>query len=395
MEIRQLFKRGISPQKTTSQTFTPSFLPFGSKIGKGTMSLSAVYRATEIISDSIASLPIKIKHITGSGHKEEYSAHPVVKILNELPGNLLSKYNLMKLLIQSVILRGNGFALIQRSKGEVTGLVFIEPGEVTINYNKEKGVLNYTTNRFGVVQPKDMIHLIKNSYDGVNGQSIISFASRSISIGNSTEETAESFFNSGCNLSGILKTKGPVTTADQLNQARDSWRTAFSGDPTTKSIAILPANLEYQPISVSAKDAQMIETRQFNIQDIARFFGISPVLLGDLSHTSYSTIEAVQLDFLIHTLTPYIVMVENEFTRKILPGTDLKIDLDDNFIMKSDKSSQASYYTSLMQNGILTVNEIRKELGYPEVEGGDKLIIAYSDTSQNTINNEEQTNQNI
>lgn len=147
--------------------------------------------------------------------------------------------------------------------------------------------------------------------------------------------------------------------------------------------------MSYQPIQLSASDSQMLESRQFNVQDIARFFGISPVLLGDLSHSSYSTIEATQNQFLVHTLQPYISMVEAEFNRKLLKPSEynLSINLDETAILKTDKTALATYYTSLLNSGVLCVNEVRKELGYSSIEGGDKHLIAYTKIKDNTINN--------
>ncbi len=132
------------------------------------------------------------------------------------------------------------------------------------------------------------------------------------------------------------------------------------------------------------------------MQDIARFFGISPVLLGDLSKTSFSTLEAVQNDFLVHTLQPYVTMIENEFDRKLLKPseTNLSIALETNEILRTDKAAQSNYYSTLIHCGVLSINEVRKEIGYNGIgEDGDKHIVAYSDISQNTIeNNEDNTN---
>ena len=132
----------------------------------------------------------------------------------------------------------------------------------------------------------------------------------------------------------------------------------------------------------------------FNVQDIARFFGISPVLLGDLSHTSYNSIEATQNQFLLHTLNPYIVMCEEEFTRKLLKPSEsnLSIDLDETALLKTDKTALASYYGSLLDKGVLSINEVRKELGYNNIEGGDSHTIAYSKIEDNTIETNKEGN---
>lgn len=349
------------------------------------MSISAVYRAVEIISDSIAMLPIKVK-ITNQKHKEEVPEHPLYLAFDN---NLISKFTLMKLLISSVMLKGNGFAYIQRAgDGTVTGIRFLESNSVTINYNKLKQTVYYQCTEIkGKIEPCNMIHLVKNTTDGVTGISVLTYARRSLNLANSTENQASNFFTNGCNLSGILTVEGQLSSK-QRNDIRTSWNQAYANGGN--GLAVLQGNMHYQPVTLSAADSQMLESRMFNVQDIARFFGISPILLGDLTHSSFSTLEAVQNQFLLHTLQPYIVMVEQEFNRKLLKPSEsnLEINLDETYLLKTDKAAQASYYASMIDKGIMCINEVRKELGYSEIEGGDKHLIAYTDINQNQINSE-------
>ena len=354
------------------------------------MNISAVFRATEIISDSIAVLPIKIKSITD---KEEISSHPLNLVFAD-KYNVMSKYNFMKLLIQSVLLKGNGFAYIERYEdGTVDRLRYLESSDVQIHWDKDKEQLYYTCNVVSKkrIEPINMIHLVKNTYDGINGLSVLSYAARSLKLANNTENSANSFFTNGCNLSGVLTVQGQVTDK-QREQIRQSWNSAYANGGN--GLAILQGNMDYKPIQLSAADSQLLESRLFNVQDIARFFGINPVLLGDLSNSSYSTIEAAQQEFLLHTLNPYIIMVEQEFTRKLLkPSEDnLEIDLDETELLKSDKQALANYYVSLLNVGVLSPNEVRKELGYPEVDGLDKHIISYTKIEDNIINSDNTKN---
>lgn len=365
---------------------TSTALPFGQLLNNySAMNISAVYRATELISESIAMLPIKIK-ITDKEHKEELESHSLNLVFQNKYG-LMTRFNFIKLLIQSVILRGNGFAYIDRAEdGTVKALRFLESNDVNIFYKKGKEEsLYYTCNYIkGKIEPINMIHLVKNSYDGVNGVSLISYASRSINLANSTENSANNFFKSGCNLSGVLTVQGQLTDR-QKNDIRTSWNQAYTNGGS--GLAILQGNMEYKPIQLSASDSQLLESRSYNVQDIARFFGINPILLGDLSHSSYSTLEAAQQEFLLHTLQPYIVMVEEEFTRKLTKPSEknIEINLDETAILKTDKSALAKYYSTLLQNGVLCVNEVRKELGLSPINGGDKHVIPYSKITDNII----------
>lgn len=344
------------------------------------MNLSAVFRATEMISDAVATLPIQIK-LRDSKHKQTVS-HYLDEIFKQ-------HYTLFKLLIQSVILKGNGFAYIERNgDGSVKNLRFLESEDVTINYDKTKNTLTYNA---AIISPRkieaiNMIHLKKNSWDGVKGVPLLTYASRTLKTAQSTENQAKNFFENGCNLSGILTVQGQLTDK-QKTDIRNSWANTYNGGGG--GLAVLQGNMSYSPVQLSASDSQMLESRLYNVQDIARFFGISPVLLGDLTHSSYSTIEAVQIEFLTHTLAPYIAMVEEELNAKLLKPSEAHylINLDDSAVLKSDKQAQANYYNTLLSTGVLCVNEVRRELGYGEIEGGDAHNILYVDTNKTNINN--------
>lgn len=339
------------------------------------MNLSAVYRATEIISDSVAILPIEVKKGT-----EPINSN--LDILFKSGVKNMTKYEFIKMLIQSVILKGNGFAYIERSNGIVTNLRYIEAQEVTINYNKQSNEVYYTTQYVkGRIPQKDMIHLIKNSYDGVNGVSVLSYAARTLGLSHNVENAASNFFGKGCCLAGVIEVAGH-TDRQQKIDAKQSFINAYTQDGS--GISVLGDNMSYKPIQISNNDAQLLESRLFNVQDIARFFGISPVLLGDLSKSGYNTIEATQQQFLLHTLQPYINMIEEEFTNKLCDEGET-INFKETYLLKTDKQAQANYLSTLITNGILTINEARKELGYGEIEGGDKNLIPFTDIEQNTV----------
>ena len=345
--------------------------------------LSVVYRATEIISDAVAMLPIKVRKVNAN-HKEDITSHPLHFCFKNM---VMTKYIFMKKLIEDVIINGNGYAYIERgADGIPTKLRYLTKGEVTVNYNKENQTLNYKiSNARGIknpVKPEDMIHLIKNTTDGVNGISVLSYANRSIKLANSAENAAVNYFQSGCNLSGLLKVNGTLSSK-QRSDILNSWSQSFSNGGC--GLAVIPGNMDYDPISQNAAESQLLETREYNAIDIARFFGMNPILLGDLSHSSYSSLELIQQDFILHTLSPYILMVEEEFTRKLIKDDDLVVNLDENYLLKIDKSTQATYYSTMLKNGIMCINEIRDEMGLSPIKGGDQHIIPWTDLNKNII----------
>jgi len=393
MNWRNLFKKKEVEKRDLNYVPFSDALIFSTLRNQySSMNISAVFRAVEIISDSVATLPIRVKAVN---EKDEIKSHPLNLVFAD-KYNVMSKYNFIKLLIQSVILKGNGFAYIERGEdGSVLRLRYLESSDVQIFWDKNKEQLYYTCNVISRkrIEPINMIHLVKNSYDGINGVSVLSYAARSLKLANNTENSANSFFTNGCNLSGVLTVQGQVTDK-QREQIRQSWNSAYSNGGN--GLAILQGNMEYKPIQLSAADSQLLESRLFNVQDIARFFGISPVLLGDLSHSSYATIEAAQQEFLLHTLNPYIVMIEEEFTRKLVkPSENLEINFDETALLKTDKKALADYYGSLLDKGVLSINEVRTELGYAEIDGGDKHTIAYSKIEDNDINNTKNNEKDI
>lgn len=350
------------------------------------VSLSAVFAAIEIISNSLAELPLNVK--TRQDNKSTLvKNHPLYHIFDNC---IMTKYMMIKMLVTDMLLYGNGVAYIERATdGTPTNLVYCPHGTYSIIYNEQSRSLYYLipSLRKGRIEPIDVVHILKNSLNGVEGRGILFYANHTLKLTSSTEKAAQDYFSSGMHVSGILRQVDVHTPLNdkQRNSIRESWRQGHSKNGT--GICVIEGGLEYQPVSSNSKDAQLLESRLFNLQDVARFFNINPVLLGDLSHSSYSTIEASLLEFVTHTLYPYITLIENELKRKLVKPSEknLYIDLDAGFILKSDKTSQANYLNTLKQAGIITTNEAREQLGLNPVEGGDKLMVAYSDVNQNTV----------
>jgi len=350
------------------------------------MSLSAVFRCTDLISDSIASLPIRVIE-EKEDCKNTLDSHSLNTVFSSGIRNDLTKFHFLKLLIQSVLLKGNGFALIERAPdGTVVGLRFLEADDVSIIYQKErKSSLYYTCTLIPnkKIEPCNMIHLRKYSIDGVNGKSVISYANRTIKLSQSGENQAIKIFNSGCNLAGVLTVQSTLTE-QQRKAIHESWNKSMTDGGN--GLAVLQGNMAYQPIQISPEDAQLLGSRLFQIDEICRFFGVNPVLIGELSHSSYGSLEAAQQEFLLHTLLPYIIMIEEEFTAKLFKPSEqgYRINLDETAILRTDKTALATYYKTLLDTGVLCIDEVRKELGYNAI-GATEHIRPFTKISDNTL----------
>lgn len=354
------------------------------------MLLSTVYRCVDLISDSVAVLPLKTYSIDEQGFKTEFKKHPAYSLLDLEPNEDMTRYVFFKTLMASVLLEGNGYAYIERDSNlNVLQLVYIPSTSVSIVWITDlKGILRKRYQIVGfkeLVEPKEMIHVLNFSYDGIIGVSTLTHARQSLNIATSSEEHAAGFFRNGGNMSGVLTVEGTRLDKPQKDQIYETWDKRMTNHPN--GIAILEANMKYLPITISPKDAQLIESRMFNVVDLCRFFSVSPVKAFDLSKSSYSTVEATQLQYLTDTALAVITKIEQEINRKIfLPSERGKIlaEFDTSAILRTDKSAQAAFWKDLSIIGAATPNEVRRENNLPKIENGDK---AFVQTNVQTIDN--------
>lgn len=345
------------------------------------MLLSAVYRCVEVISDSIAQLPCEPYRIDSDGCKIKFTKHPTYNLLNREPNQNMSKFTFMKTMVVSMLLTGNAYALIERDeRGNAKALYYIPTELVTILKPQTiTDTISYSiTGMKNVVEDCNMIHILNFTSDGYEGISTLAYARKTLGLAMDAEANAEGFFKGGANVAGILKCNSPLATK-QKESLKSSWNSAFNGSTgTPNGIAVLDADLDFQSVTVNPSDAQLLETRQFNVVDICRFFGVSPVKAFDLSKSSYNTIEQMQLAFLTDTLQPLLEKIECEFQRKLYKPSEkdnITVRFSTAPLLRADKQSQANYYNTLFQMGVMTINEIRRELDLPHLENGDTSFV--------------------
>ena len=363
-----------------SEPSATSVIFAGYNLDGSATSLSAFYAAMELISNSVAQLPILVKR-----NNKIDTNHPINLLFKD---SLISKFNFMKMLITDVILHGNGFAYIERAAdGTPINLIYCEYGTVNIVYNRQKQEVYYQIPfiKKGKIEQIDVIHLYKDSKDGIQGISLSAYASEVIKLSKATDKAASKYYSSGCALQGALTIKGARKGAK--DQARQAFQETH-GDRGS-GLVILDDDMTYTPISSNANESQMLEARTFNVSEIARFFNINPILLGDNSGANFSSIEAANIEFVSHTLQPYITMIEDEFNRKLVKPSESKnifIDIDEKFLMKGDMNTTAEYLTKLTSTGVMSINEAREHLGLIPVDGGDECRIPYTKIEDNNLN---------
>ena len=345
------------------------------------MRLSAVYAATNMISNSCALIPMKVLSTKG-GRRKEVENHSLNMILNLSPNSKHNHFNFFKLLIESVILKGNGYAYIERDGNlNVKALHLINPDFVNPVITDD-GIKYLVNGMDKAIDAINMIHLYQHLDDTFRGISTIKYADMALSGAYNAEKHSDNFFKSGAGLMGVLKSSAPMTN-EQKKQVAESWSASIK-NTLGGGVAILPQGLDFQSISVSPEDSQLLDVRKYNVIEIARFFNISPVKLFDYSNVSYSTLEQTSMSYLQDTILPFTQLMEDEFNRKLFKPSEVgkyMVDFDYSVLVQTDKTSEAEYYNKLLTNGILSVNDVRAKLGYepiPAEEGGDAHFIQIS-----------------
>lgn len=357
--------------------------------GLGALNLSTFYRGVQLISTSISQLPIYTKKVNGKGTSNILKNHPT-NLLWDNPSSLVDRVTMIRSIVQSVILKGNSYVYIERAEdGTPLSLRYLPSSDVTINYVKERNFLCYNCSYIQNgknISPADMLHFKLFTFDGIQGVSLLKYSTESVDTANATNQHAREFFESGTNkASGILTVNSQLSEKQRL-QILNTWNTTYASGKA--GLAVLQGNMSYQPISVNADEAQMLESREFNQADVAQWLNLNPAQLGLKGFQTYTNFEDSQSELLQRTLLPYINMIENELTRKLIVNEkNVKIVLDTVGYLRPNKKAQSEYYVALVSGGILSINEARSELGYPAIEGGETPIIPYTDINQNKISN--------
>lgn len=369
------------------------------------LNLSAVYRCVEVITNGVASLPVKLYRVDGDGYKHQLDSD-LSYVLSKRPSEKMNAFTFYKLLVKDILMSGNAYALIKRDgTGKVIGLNYVPAGLVS-PIDKIDHIEYMVTGMKTTVHQKDIIHLMNYSDNGVFGVSVLTYARRTLGIADGGEKSAENFYKSGSCTSGFLKFDGP-SSGKQREEILSAWNQATGGPNSgPNGIAVLPANVNYTQLSVDPADAQLLESREFSVIEICRFFGVSPWKCFDLTKSNYNNSEMAELSFLNDTLRPLLTKIEIELETKLFPGmTGYDIKFDVNEMLRTDQKSHAEYLTKMFNLGVLSPNEIRKELDMEEIEGGNihvaqinltsiKNLETINATADNRLKEDELNNEN-
>ena len=386
-----LFKSRDNPQNRlqgSSYSFLSGISSSGSRVNEKTaMQMTAVYSCVRILSETLASLPLHVFEYTESGTAKAIT-HPLYTLLHDEPNKEMTSFIFRETLMTHLLLWGNAYAqIIRNGKGEVMALYPLMPdrmkvdrdeyGQIYYEYSVNDSDANAKGSGTVRLNPTDILHIPGLGFDGLVGYSPIAMAKNAIGMAIATEEYGAKFFANGATPSGILEHPGTVKNPEQM---RESWTRGFSGGNTHK-VAILEEGMKYTPISISPNEAQFLETRKFQLNEIARIFRVPPHMVGDLEKSSFSNIEQQSLEFVKYTLDPWVSRWEQAITRRLLKEDEKKkyyVKFNVDGLLRGDYQSRMSGYATARQNGWMSANDIRALENLDLIskeEGGDLYLI--------------------
>lgn len=397
MGIKSLFGFGQARDKPTNKAADAgySFLfgrtTSGKPVNETTaMQTTAVYACVRILSEAIASLPVHVYQYKDGGGKEMVIDHPLYQVLHDEPNPEMTSFVFRETLMSHLLIWGNAYAqIIRDGAGRVLGLYPLLPNKVDVQRD-DKGEIYYVYSRssdenpnfkeYGDIklQKEDVLHIPGLGFDGLIGYSPIAMAKNAVGMTLACEEYGASFFANGANPGGVLEHPGVLKDPSKV---RDSWNAVYRGTSNAHKIAVLEEGMKYQQVGIPPEEAQFLETRKFQINEIARLYRIPPHMVGDLEKSSFSNIEQQSLEFVKYTLDPWVIRWEQSLQKALLlPGEKGKyfIKLNVDGLMRGDYQSRMNGYSIGRQNGWLSANDIREMEDMnpiPDEDGGNLYLI--------------------
>lgn len=354
------------------------------------MQTTAVYACVRILAEAVASLPLHVYEYQDDGGKKLVHDHPLYYLLHDEPNPEMTSFVFRETLMSHLLIWGNAYAqIIRDGAGRVLGLYPLLPDKMEVQRD-DRGNIYYVYSRnsdenpmfkeYGNIKLKaeDVLHIPGLGFDGLIGYSPIAMAKNAVGMTLACEEYGASFFANGANPGGVLEHPGVLKDPSKV---RESWNSVYRGVNNTHKIAVLEEGMKYQQIGIPPEEAQFLETRKFQINEIARLYRIPPHMVGDLDKSSFSNIEQQSLEFVKYTLDPWVIRWEQSLQRSLLlPGEKGKyfIKLNVDGLLRGDYQSRMNGYAVGRQNGWFSANDIREMENMnpiPDEEGGNLYLV--------------------
>lgn len=391
--LSKLFKSRDKPQNYYIGTdfrylFGPS--TSGKLVNEFTaMQTTAVYACVRILAETLAALPLQMYCYTATGKERVYN-HPLYHLLHDEPNPEMTSFIFRETLMSHLLIWGNAYAQIIRDRlGRVQGLYPLRPDKISVCRDSQGKIFylytktsdeNPNIRPYGQValQKEEVLHIPGLGFDGLVGYSPIAMARNAVGMTMACEEYGASFFANGASPSGVLEHPGVLKDPSKV---RDSWNAVYQGSGNAHKVAVLEEGMKYQQIGIPPEEAQFLETRKFQLDEIARLYRIPPHMIGDLEKSSFNNIEQQSMEFVKYTLDPWVIRWEQAMQKALFLPEEKKqyfLKFNVNGLMRGDYESRMTGYSIGRQNGWLSANDIREMEDMnpvPDEEGGNLYLV--------------------
>ncbi len=369
--LSRLFKSRAEPKNSlfgSTYSFFFGSTNSGKTVNERTaMQTTAVYACVRILAETIASLPLHTYMNTETG-KEKAREHPMYHLLSDSPNPEMTSFVFRETLMGHLLLWGNSYSqIIRDGHGKVVALYPLLPDKMKVE-RSENGEIYYIYNSEGkdyLLRNTEVLHIPGLGFDGLIGYSPIAMAKNAIGMALATEEYGAKFFSNGANPGGVLEHPGVVKDPHRI---RDSWNQVYQGTSNAHRVAVLEEGMKFSPIGIPPEQAQFLETRKYQTEEICRIFRVPPHLVGDLEWATFSNIEHQSISFVVHTIRPWLVSIEQSINKALFSDKEKEkyfVSFLVEGLLRGDYESRMRGYSIGIQNGFMSPNDVWGLRGYP------------------------------
>lgn len=340
---------------------------------KDALGISAVWAAVNHISRSIATLPLHVYESQSDGSRRRVLDHPISRLLRLQPNRWQTHSDFIRLVVVNLLLRGNFYAQILRTKGGVKELIPLDSDKIAVTQTSG-GDLQYTislSSKQVTLSQSEILHIKGLSLDGIEGVSVLECAARTLRISTEIDEHSEKFFRNRGVPGLVLEHPGRLGEGAAKRLA-ESFTRSISRE-NAYATAVIEEGMKLSQVQLSAADAQFVEQKRLQLEDIARLFSIPPHLIGDLSRSTYSNIESQGIDYVVFCLLPWLRCIEEVINIKLLHPKEQDVVFVEFLVdglLRGDQKSRYEAYVAGRNAGFLSVNDIRRMENMPPLTDG-------------------------
>jgi len=367
-----------SPAQWLIEMFNPNSTSGVTVTEEKAMEHTAVYAAVRIIAETIASLPLHV-YTEQDGERKKAKDNYLYKILKRKPNNLMTSFTWREVMLAHLLLWGNHYSKLDLSNdGKIKAIWPLMPGQMQVKKRDDRIYYKYSPADASpqMFEQAEIMHIPGLGFNGIVGKSVIKMARESVGLGLAAEEFGSRFFSQGAQPGGIVEYPGKLSD-DAYDRYKKDMRDQYSGLSKSHKLMVLEEGLKYHQTGIPPDDAQFLETRRFQVEEIARIFRVPPHMLADLDRATFSNIEQQSINFVVNTIRPWLVRIEQVLNDSLLSDRNNKnyIKFVVEGLLRGDAESRASFYNQMFNIGAMSINEIRDKEELNPIDNGDQSFV--------------------